>query len=351
MKCDYLKFKRHVGDRKGAMLVLIALVMIIFIIAAAFSVDVAYMHMVRAELRTATDAAARAGAETLSRTQDTDAAVAAAIQIAEQNIVAGDGLTLTPDLVTIGGMQSNGNGGFDFVAGLEPLTSVYVFGRRDAGAPDGPVGLFFGGILGVDHFNPVQDASASSTVRDIALVLDRSGSMSTRSGGGTRLTALIDAVNVFLSEIDQSSPNSHVSLTTYATSSTRDIALTPDFEQIRSEVNRLRPNGWTNIHQALRDGSDSLIQDPRRRRYAERTIILMTDGNFNVGGTPIPSANLAAGRNHAIHTITFSSGANQNIMRQVADIGGGLHIHADGAGDLAEAFREIARTLSVVLIE
>ena len=77
----------------------------------------------------------------------------------------------------------------------------------------------------------------------------------------------------------------------------------------------------------------------------------MTDGNFNVGGTPVPSAQLAAGRDHTIHTITFSSGANQAIMRQVANIGGGIHLHADDAGDLSEAFREIARTLEVILID
>ena len=77
----------------------------------------------------------------------------------------------------------------------------------------------------------------------------------------------------------------------------------------------------------------------------------MTDGNFNVGGDPTPSAQLAAGRNHDIHTITFSNGANQQIMQDVAGIGGGNHIHADNGDDLADAFREIARSFSVTLIQ
>jgi hypothetical protein len=38
-------------------------------------------------------------------------------------------------------------------------------------------------------------------------------------------------------------------------------------------------------------------------------------------------------------------------MQDVARIGGGLHFHADDADDLEEAFREIARTLSVLLVE
>ena len=156
---------------------------------------------------------------------------------------------------------------------------------------------------------------------------------------------------MFLTEIEQSSPNSAISLTTYATNSTRDIALTENFAFIQAAVDGLAGDGFTNIFRSLRDGSDSLEQDPNRRRFAERTIILMTDGNFNVGGTPIPSAQRAAGFNHTIHTITFSDGADQATMAQVANIGGGVHIHADNGADLAEAFREIARTLAVVLIE
>ncbi len=338
-------------DRRGSMLVLIAVVMIIFIVAAAFSVDIAYMHMVKAELRTATDAAAKAGAEALARTQDPEAAIDAALAIAESNRVAGNGLTLNREDVVIGGVNLNPDGKFEFVPGQEPLTSVNVIGRRNESAPDDVVPLFFGGYFGVDHFKPVQDASASSTVRDIALVLDRSGSMAEASGTGTRLTALIEAVNVFIDEIAVSSPNSIVSLTTYSTNATRDIPLSDDFGLIQSNVNGLVADGYTNIFEALRFGSDSLNEDANRRPYADKTIIVMTDGNFNVGGNPTPSAILAADRGHRIHTITFSSGANQAIMQEVASIGNGIHIHADDAGDLADAFRDIAKTLSVVLIK
>ena len=53
-----------------------------------------------------------------------------------------------------------------------------------------------------------------------------------------------------------------------------------------------------------------------------------------------------------MHTITFSNEANQNLMRSVAQATpGGIHIHADGSEDLAAAFRAIARSLAVTLIE
>lgn len=344
---------RH-QQRKGAMAVLVAVTLILLLIAAAFSLDVAYMHVVRAELRTATDAAARAGAEALARTQDEAQATQAALDIAELNSVAGDRLTLDPADVTFGGVTQNATTGrFSFNPADPNFTTVQVNGRRDASAPDGAVALFFGSALGRGSFGPNETSTATASVRDIALVLDRSGSMDTAIDGGTRMDALKIAVQVFLDEIQDSSPNARVSLVTYSTNATRDIELTDDFDLIQGEVNSLTPDGWTNIREALEFGSDSL-QAPGRRPFADRTIVLMTDGRHNrpVGNSdPTPSASLAASRGHMIHTVTFSPGANQTDMQTVANIGGGMHLHADSAGDLTDVFRQIARSLSVLLIE
>ena len=306
-----------------------------------------------AELRTATDAAARAGAETLNRTQDTEQAIQAALAIANRNIVSGEGLILDRNDITFGSVQEGNTGKLEFFPNLEPFSSVRVNGRRDAGSASGPVPLFFASLLGRSNFQPVQTATASASVRDIALVLDRSGSMrATDAGGGlSRNQALINAVNDFIDEIQASSPNSAISVTTYSTTASRDLQLTTDLNAVRNAINNLGAAGFTNIFQGLRFGSNSLEQDPRARPFAERTIIVMTDGNFNVGGTPLPSAVVAAGRGHTIHTVTFSTGANQQIMQDVAQIGGGLHFHADDAADLSTAFRNIARTLSVLLVE
>lgn len=338
-------------QRRGAMLPMVALTIVVLFIGVVFSIEIAYMHMVRAELRTATDAAARAGAETLARTQDPEAAITAALAVANLNNVAGEGLQLDRDAIELGSTDLGATGKFQFVPNLQPLTSVRVIGDRQAESPQGSVPLFFGRLLGHADFEPVQVATASSSVRDIALVLDRSGSMATVENGISRIDALKVAVQVFIDEVQKSSPNAKISLTTYSTSSTRDIPLTTNFASIQNDVNSLPAQGFTNIFEALRDGSDSLIQDAGRRRFADKTIVLMTDGNFNVGGTPVPSANLAASRGHQIHTITFSSGANQSIMKDVAKIGEGTHIHADNASDLSEAFREIAKTLAVFLTE
>ena len=339
-------------SRRGAMLVLVAVVLIILLIGAVFSVDVAYMHMVRAELRTATDAAARAGSEALARTQDIDVARAAAIATAAENRVAGVGLTLDPSDIVFGGLRTGDSGRFGFSADEFPITAVHVVGRRDQASANGAVRLFFARVFSTTQFEPIVEATAAANVRDVALVLDISGSMTEPSGGGTRLAALQDAVNIFIDEISVSSPHTLLSLTTYSTTPTKEIELTNDYELIRTKVDNFTANGLTAIGNALNVGSDSLASDPETRIYAAKTIILMTDGNHNTGPSPLTTVATAASRGHQVHTITFSNGANQALMRSVAHAtSGGIHIHADDADDLAEAFREIARSLSVVLVE
>ncbi len=333
------------------MLPMIALALIVLIVGVVFSIDIAFMHMVRAELRTATDASARAGAETLARTQDQGAAVQAAIRVAALNSVGGEGLEIRPDQVVVGSVAAGNDGKLEFAPGVTPFTSVRVVGDRGNSSIQGPVSLFFGRFLNRENFEPNQVATASSSVRDIALILDISGSMNTTEGGVSRLQALMNAVDVFIDEIQSSSPNSTVSLTTYSTSARRVTPLTFNLDSIKAAVGDFNARGLTNIRQALRFGSDSLVEDSLTRDFADKTIVLMTDGNFNQGGTPVPSARLAANRGHSIHTVTFSSGANQAIMQRVAEIGDGIHLHADDGDDLVAAFREIARSLSVTLVE
>lgn len=339
--------------RRGAMLVLVAIVLILLIIGAVFSVDVAYMHMVRAELRTATDAAARAGSEALARTQDPAQARAAAIAIASQNTVAGRGLTLDPADITFGSLAEGANGRFVFLPNETPVAAVRVNGRRDQSSSDGPVDLFFARVFSTNSFEPIENATAAANVRDVALVLDVSGSMAAANADGvSRLDALKFAVQVFLTEVQRESPLTRISLTSYSSSPRKLADLTDDFAEIQRIVNRFLPRGATAIGNGLRVGSDSLVNDAGNRQFAQKTIIIMTDGRHNTGPSPATTVNTAVGRGHQVHTITFGAGADQNLMRTVAEATeGGIHLHADTAADLTTTFRDIARVLSVTLIE
>lgn len=333
------------------MMVLVAVAIVILLVGAVFSVDVAYMHMVRAELRTATDAAARAGSEVLARTQDPAQARRAAVAIAEQNKVAGNGLSLSASDIEIGTLSPNG-GRFNFVANKVPFTAVRVQGQRLQGSLDGSVPLFFSKIFAANDFQPSHVATASANVRDVALVLDVSGSMAAAAGAGSRLNALQTAVSVFLDEVQANSPSTQISLTAYATAPAKILDLSNNFQAVRAQVAAFRAAGATAIGNALRVGSDSLVRDSLRRDFAFKTVVLMTDGNHNTGPSPEVTVATAVARGQTVHTITFSAGANQTLMQRVANAtNGGIHIHADDAADLAAAFRSIARTLSVTLVE
>ena len=173
--------------RRGAMLVLIAICLPLCVIMAAFAVDVAWMQLVRTELRTATDAAARAGAKELSLSQDTTAARDRAKQAARRNKVAGEPLQLADRDIQIGAStQPSATSRFNFSSGGVRPNAVRVTGRRTNGSASGPVDLLFAGVLGVREFEPQQVATSTQLDRDICLVVDRSGSMMWIMTGGSQ---------------------------------------------------------------------------------------------------------------------------------------------------------------------
>src|SRR5215471_19934173 len=95
-------FKSSHNRRQGAMLVLIAVCLPLCIIMAGFAINVAWMQLVRTELRTATDSAARAGAKELSLSQSIDTARARAKDAASRNKVAGAPLKLADSDIEFG---------------------------------------------------------------------------------------------------------------------------------------------------------------------------------------------------------------------------------------------------------
>ncbi len=338
-------------NRRGAMLILIVITIVVLLVGAMFSVDVAYMHVVRAELRTATDAAARAGASTLAREQNRSRAIAAATEYASKNEVAGRGLTLSLSDIEVGGFEPVGNR-LKFITNARQLSAVRVQGRRDASSPDGTVPLFFGRAFQVNRFGPTESATSAANVRDVALVLDISGSMNERMGRITRLQALQRAVGVFLDELSLSSPLAQVSLSVYSTGAAQVVPLTQDLGTVRTAVSSLQANGATAIGLGLQTGVNSLLRDPLTRPFAVKTVIVMTDGQHNAGPSPITTVASAVAAQHTVHTVTFSPAANQQLMRSVAQATeGGRHFHANDDTDLTQSFRTIARNLSVVLID
>lgn len=368
-------------SRRGAMMVLIAVCLPLCIIMAAFAVDVAWMQLVRTELRTATDSAARAGAKELSLAQSEDAARQRAKEAAARNPVAGTSLQLADSDIIIGSStQSNPASKFSFILDRNKPNAVRVFGRRTNASLSGPVDLIFAGVLGVEEFEPEHVATSTQLDRDICLVVDRSGSMMWKLTGGdsvpkgssecdkphptlSRWGALADALEVFLQELDKTRQQENVALASYSSNktecgytykiSTIDADLSPDYSPVRkkmAEMSSKPVKGNTAISAGI-DSAIKVLTGAKTRPFAVKTIVLMTDGIHNTGAEPILSAQNAAKKDIVIHTVTFSADADIKRMKAVAAATGGLHFHADDKDELVAAFKKIAATLPVMLTE
>lgn len=345
MMMRFNKKSVNTTNRDGAMLPMVAVVIVILLVSVTIGVDIARMHLTRSELRTANDAAARAAVVEIANSEDALLAQDAAILVASRNMVAGQGLTLRRDQIEIGHAVDDGDS-LSFVAGGTKLTSARVHGSRCSTAPDGPVDLIFGPIFGVDSFCTDLVSAATQSQRDIGLVLDVSGSMK-----GERFAALEAALTSFLAVLDASPQEKRISLSVYETEARKIQNLTPDTAAISTAFSGEEAGGRTAIGKGMRRGLNSLLNDTNARQFAFKSMIVMTDGNHNEGVNPEVVAAECVAAGIAVYTVTFSDGANGERMRLLAESADGFHIHANTDAELVAAFETIARQLSVGLIE
>ena len=356
-------------QRRGAMLILFAVCLPIFIIMIVFAVDIAFMQLTRSELRTATDAAARAGSRTLSLAQDPATAIAVTKAAAARNVVAGEQFALADADITLGRSTRPGNGRFDFNPGGNAVNSVRVRGRRTDDSPAGEVNLFFGRLLGTESFEPIITSISTQIDRDIVLVIDRSGSMTFKDDENNyqpgwqncdpvptecRWLGLEAATIAFLQELVGTPQTELVGLATYNQEGTSDVQLSDNYSDVLSRIDELTNRfcgGSTGIGRGMIEGIDIVTNPDLNRPFASRVMVVLTDGIHNTGVAPDVIARRAADEEITIFTVTFSNFAEQSRMQDVADIGGGKHYHAPTGDDLIEVFREIAKTAANLLTE
>src|SRR5689334_1879295 len=255
------------ASRRGAMMVLIAVCLPLCIIMAAFAINVAWMQLVRTELRTSTDAAARAGAKELSLAQSTSVARDAAKTAAKRNLVAGAPLLLADADIEFGkGTQPTDTSRFVFTIGGKTPNAVRVTGQRTKGSNSGPVSMLMSNVFTIKQFEPKEQAVSTQLDRDICLVVDRSGSMMWTLAGGSQLPAgapgcgppdptrsrwgaLNIAHEAFLEELEKTTQDEHVALVSYSSNITQcgftykiseiDSDLVSNYDVIRSVMKDL----------------------------------------------------------------------------------------------------------------
>lgn len=387
--------------RRGAILVFLAVGIVMLLAMSMLSVDVATMQLTRTELGAASDAAAKAGAEALLRTQQTATAKTAAMNMASLNRVGGKPLLLRTTDIAIGRSTRQEDGSWTFSSGGTRPNAVRVNAVMSENAGSGPVNLVFGKVFGNKTFEPTKVSTASVLEQEVCLSIDRSASMAWDVSGvewsyppgrdqnkpphGTlsRWAALSHAVDAYLNAANESAIPPRVALVTWASDmgdAPRDqpigslilnldailALILPNYPvaQIELRLSNIYDNirkilvwrsnspirGSTNMAAGI-DKAVNVLTASDVRPFAIRSIILMTDGQWNEGRSPILAAEAARDLGIVIHVVSFLSQANTTDMDRVAEITGGRHIHTENEAELVRAFEELARTLPVVLTE
>lgn len=177
---------------------------------AAMAVDTGLMYSAKSELQNAADAAALAAASQLGASSNSSQlAQAEAATFAAANKIAGaNGQMLSTDMVLGHATYNSNTNAFGFTPNTQPYDAVKVTLRRDQTVSDGPVSLAFGQVLGVSGARMSASAVAMVVPRDIAVVVDLSGSMNDDSefrhyknyaseSGGTRSGVQINLESVW----------------------------------------------------------------------------------------------------------------------------------------------------------
>ncbi|MFO1019693.1 MAG: VWA domain-containing protein [Planctomycetales bacterium] len=171
---------RH-QERRGAILVLAAFVVVILLAMVAFSLDVGYMSTIKSELQNTADAAALAASMELQN--GTSATILkAATDVGSSNFVARKKCTISESDVQTGTFDLVSH---TFTPGNANPNAVKVTARIDHNP------LFFSPVIGQKSFNASATAIAMCNPRDIVFVVDLSGSMNDDTEGAWS-TSVVD---------------------------------------------------------------------------------------------------------------------------------------------------------------
>lgn len=359
--------------RQGAIIALIAVMLPVLFILAAFAINLAHIQTVNTETQVAADAAVSAATRAYVLTGSKADALAAAQLAATRNPVGGIVMPVVASDLEYGvSLRTSVNEQYSFVTAASG-NAIRLTTHSLANSAIVPSLFPFMGS--VAEIRPRLSATSTQMVVDIVLVVDRSGSMAFSTSetaseavppsaaplgwafgdpvpSDARWLDLIVAVDAFNTELENSPDVERLALSTYNQSSASNVTLTTDYSQLSDALDDISINfiaGGTNIGGGMFEGLAALNDPVVSRPFASKVMVVMTDGNHNTGTWPVYAAHVAVDSGVTIYTVTFSDEANQSLMQTVADTGGGEQFHATDAAQLVEAFRQIARRLPTIL--
>jgi uncharacterized repeat protein (TIGR01451 family) len=193
---------------------------------------------------------------------------------------------------------------------------------------------------------------------DVVLAQDVSGSMGDPVEGGvtqTRLAASQAAACAFVSSLPSVDRAAVVS---YSTAARLAQPLTTTKSSVIGTIRALTVTGGTNIGEGISVSHRELMTSPRYLTYTAKTIILLSDGiATEPSGYPGGPGEYARDRARSaatdtikIYTIGFGSDADEKLLQDLANIGGGRYFFAPDADVLETIYMTIALELHNLVI-
>ena len=377
--------------RRGAVLPLVAVFVVVLMAMAAFSIDISYIALTQTQLKAATDAASKAGTSALVQGKSDAQAIADAINMAAMNSVNGKPLKITASDIQVGQSVLQTDGSWSFVAGLKPSQAMQITSNMSASNANGAVNFFFAPVFGSKTFNATNTSVASAFACEVCLVLDRSHSMCFDQTGndwsyplpylldwvlgiknkpatGSRWLALDTAINSFSTILKTANAPPRVGVVTWAddigkntteyqltgqtsVGCTTDLGLSTDMTAVYNAVKAKSGKvmlGGTEMAAGM-DAGKAMLTGAGVKSYAKKVMILMTDGQWNAGRDPLLSAAECKAANITVHCVCFLQKADQTTTKAIASMTGGKFYYATDAASLNAAFKDLAYTLPVVL--
>ena len=392
-------------NRRGASIIIIIFMLIVMVIFAFMSLNIANLQRNQVASQVATDLASRWGVDELSRTTDTERVEEQVRDLAHRNWTLTDNTSgwLDRNIENIDvdieiGTAVVHSDGIDFRTGpdVNPLNAVRVSAGQD-------VPIFGMKNRSLEELRIARDSTAIALERDICVVIDRSGSMNFDLNTGTwmydtsrhsynalsmsssryyrrysyewwyywphpqnsRWSTMIPALYGLADELNETKQNEKFAIASYSAGnstsffdhslrvrtyqyddSSLEADMTFNYEDAVSAFdNKYKWEqivaGGTNISAGIDEAIDVLTGDEARPN-AYKTMIVMTDGQYNRGRAPWEASADAVDDGIEVFTVTFSNQADQVSMIRTAEDGNGRHFHAPNGDALEEVFRAIA---------
>jgi len=170
------------------------------------------------------------------------------------------------------------------------------------------------------------------------------------------ITAVKDAVKVFLSAYQDVNTKDRVGLAIYASTARLELGLSNDMQLIEDTLRQRQAGHYdssTNIGDGIAVGRKELEDNVQPN--ASKLMILLTDGLANQPNNTgyaktyaLEQADLCQKAGIPVVTISLGTGADTSLMQEIADKTGGAHFNVPGGKSVAEYEEELKKVFSII---